>query len=95
MRARLSDDFDLVVAARGEGTVSAVIDGLIGSSVPPGIIPAVTGNLIVYELNIPLEIEDAATLIECAYKFRMIDTIRIAKRVRELWQRRFYPNQSI
>lgn len=81
VRARLSDGFDLVVAVGGDGTVSAVIDGLVGSSVPLGIIPVGTGNLIARELNIPLEIEDAVTLIAGAHKFRKIDAMRIAKRV--------------
>jgi diacylglycerol kinase (ATP) len=81
VRARLNDNFDLVVAAGGDGTVSAVIDGLIGSSVPLGIIPAGTGNLIAHELNIPLAIEDAVALITGAHVFRKIDTMRIGKRV--------------
>jgi diacylglycerol kinase family enzyme len=81
VRARLSDHFDLVVAAGGDGTVSAVIDGLIGTSIPLGIIPAGTGNLIAHELNIPLEIEDAVALIAGAHKSRKIDAMRIGKRV--------------
>jgi diacylglycerol kinase (ATP) len=81
VRARLSDSFDLVVAAGGDGTVSAVIDGLIGSSIPLGIIPAGTGNLIARELNVPLEIEDAVALIAGVHKFRKIDAMRIGKRV--------------
>ena len=54
VRARLRDSFDLVVAAGGDGTISAVIDGLVGSSVPLAIIPDGTGNLIARELNLPL-----------------------------------------
>ncbi|MCX6013557.1 MAG: diacylglycerol kinase family protein [Chloroflexi bacterium] len=81
VRARLSDNFDLVVAAGGDGTVSAIIDGLAGSSVPLGIIPAGTGNMVARELNIPLEIEDAVALIAGAHKFRKIDAMRIGKRV--------------
>ncbi|MFC1989815.1 diacylglycerol/lipid kinase family protein [Chloroflexota bacterium] len=81
VRARLSDGFDLVVAAGGDGTVSAVIDGLVGSSVPLCIIPAGTGNLIARELKVPFEIEDAIALIAGAHKFRKIDAMRIGKRV--------------
>ncbi len=81
VRAQLKHKFDLVVAAGGDGTVSAVIDGLVGSSVPLGIIPAGTGNLLAHELNIPLAIEDAVALITGAHIFRKIDTMRIGKRV--------------
>jgi diacylglycerol kinase (ATP) len=81
VKARLKDGFDLVVAAGGDGTVSAVIDGLIGSPVPLGIIPAGTGNLIARELNLPLEIEAAVALIASAPKTRKIDAMRIGKRV--------------
>lgn len=81
IRARLSDSINLVVAAGGDGTVSAVIDGLIGSSVSLAIIPAGTGNLIARELNIPLGIEDAVTLITGAHTSQKIDAMRIGKRV--------------
>ena len=80
VRTRLAGGFDLVIAAGGDGTVSAVIDGLVGSSVPLGIIPAGTGNLIARELNIPLEIEDAVALIAGSHIFRKIDAMRIGKR---------------
>jgi diacylglycerol kinase (ATP) len=81
VRSRLSESFDLVVAAGGDGTVSAVIDGLVGSSIPLGIIPAGTGNLIARELNVPLEIEDAAALITGAHTSQKIDAMKIGKRV--------------
>jgi len=77
---RLKDSFDLVVAAGGDGTISAVIDGLVGSAVPLGIIPAGTANLLAHELNVPSEIEEAVALITGAHKFRKIDVMRIGKR---------------
>ena len=40
IRARLKNKFDLVVAAGGDGTVSAVINGIVGTTIPLGIIPA-------------------------------------------------------
>ena len=81
VRARLGEGFDLVVSAGGDGTVSAVIDGLVGSTIPLAIIPAGTGNLIARELNVPLEIEAAAALIAGVHKFRKIDAMRIRNRV--------------
>lgn len=81
VRARLGEGFDLIVAAGGDGTVSDVVDGLVGSPIPLAIIPAGTGNLIARELNIPLEIENATALIAGVHKFRKIDAMRIGKRV--------------
>jgi diacylglycerol kinase family enzyme len=63
VKTRLKEKFDVVVAAGGDGTVSAVISGVVGTTVPLGIIPAGTGNLLAHELGIPLEIEDAVALI--------------------------------
>jgi diacylglycerol kinase (ATP) len=80
VRERLVDGFDLVVAAGGDGTVSAVIDGLAGSAVPLGIVPIGTANLIARELNIPLDIDAAVSLIARAPRSRKIDAMRIGER---------------
>ena len=84
IRTKLDQKFDLVVAVGGDGTVSAVIDGLVGKLVPIAIIPSGTGNLVARELNIPLDIEEAVTLVTGAHKFRKIDSMRIGQRVYSL-----------
>lgn len=81
VRARLGEGFDLVVAAGGDGTVSAVVDGLAGSAVPLGIIPTGTANLVARELNIPLVLREAVELIARAPRSRMMDAMRIGSRV--------------
>jgi diacylglycerol kinase (ATP) len=81
VQARLPEGFDLVVAAGGDGTVSDVIDGLVGSSIPLGIIPTGTGNLIARELGIPTEVQEAIELIAGVHRTRHIDAMRIGERV--------------
>jgi diacylglycerol kinase (ATP) len=81
VRSRLADGFDLVAAAGGDGTVSAVIDGLAGTGVPLGIVPMGTANLVARELNIPLDLEEASALIAAPPRMRMLDAMKIADRV--------------
>ena len=80
VRRRLCGGFDLVMAAGGDGTVSAVSDALVGSSIPLGIIPTGTGNLIARELSIPDGVEAAVARIAGAPRARRIDAMRIGKR---------------
>jgi YegS/Rv2252/BmrU family lipid kinase len=80
-RARLGGGFDLFVAAGGDGTVSAVIDGLAGCPIPLGIVPTGTANLVARELNIPLGVDEAVGLIARAEKTRNIDAMRIGDRI--------------
>lgn len=80
VRRRLSEGFGLVVAVGGDGTVSAVCDGLAGSAIPLGIIPTGTGNLLARELQIPDEAEAAVALIAGAPSTRKIDMMRIGQR---------------
>jgi len=81
VRTRLRNGFDLVVAAGGDGTVSAVFDGLLGTSVPLGIIPTGTGNLIAREFGIPTDVDDAVALIVGTPLSMKIDAIKIGMRV--------------
>jgi diacylglycerol kinase family enzyme len=84
VRARLKEGFELVVAAGGDGTVSNVINGLVGTHIPLGIIPAGTANLLAQELKVPLSIEDAIALIIGRHEFKKIDAMKIGPRVYDL-----------
>lgn len=70
----LSSSYDAVVAVGGDGTVMEVANGLVGSSIPMGILPTGTGNDLSKSLNIPSKIDQALSII--AYgKPKYIDAI--------------------
>ncbi len=48
-----AEGYDAVVVAGGDGTIFDVIQGLAGSTVPLGIIPYGTGNVLAQNLKIP------------------------------------------
>jgi YegS/Rv2252/BmrU family lipid kinase len=58
-RQAVLDGVDLVIAAGGDGTVTACASGVAGSQVPLGIVPAGTGNLLALNLGIPLDLDRA------------------------------------
>jgi len=62
-----SDGFDLVVAVGGDGTVNEVAQGLVGTSIPMGIVPMGSGNGLARELGISMNMRKSArTLIDGA-----------------------------
>ena len=63
----------LVVACGGDGTVRSVARGLIGSSVPMGVVPLGTGNLLARNLDIPLDDIDGALRVAMSGSSRAID----------------------
>jgi len=67
---------DLVIGAGGDGTIRVVADGLAGSGIPLGLVPAGTANLLARNLDLPLE-EDAAVEIAFAGHTRTIDLIKL------------------
>lgn len=67
---------DRVIAAGGDGTIRMVADGLAGSGVALGIIPAGTGNLLARNLGIPLD-EASAITMALDDQLRTIDLIKI------------------
>ena len=52
--------FDLVAAVGGDGTVNEVVQGLIGTGTPMGIIPIGSGNGLALEMGIPMNLKKSA-----------------------------------
>lgn len=63
VQAILPERPDVVVVCGGDGTISEVACGLVGSSVPLAILPGGTSNVLARELEIPLAVSEAADLI--------------------------------
>lgn len=63
VRSAIDEGFDTVVAAGGDGTISGVIDGLVHTGLLLGILPVGTVNTLARELDIPLDLESALSLL--------------------------------
>jgi YegS/Rv2252/BmrU family lipid kinase len=74
---------DLVIGAGGDGTIRIVADGLAGTGIAMGLIPAGTANLLARNLNVPLQ-EDAAVEVAVTGSPRTIDLIKITVDDREV-----------
>ena len=79
--------FDTIVAAGGDGTISAVASVLRGSGAVLGILPLGTFNYFARSLDIPLEIADAARLLGTG--------VRRKVRVASINDRTFLNNASL
>ena len=69
--------YSTVIAMGGDGTISAVIRGLVGSDVHLGIIPAGTENDIATSLGIPTDLKEACELIASGHT-RDLDLAQIS-----------------
>jgi diacylglycerol kinase (ATP) len=57
---------DLILVAGGDGTINEVVNGMAGSDVPLGILPAGTANVLANELGLGKTMERAAeSLLNC------------------------------
>lgn len=63
---------DLVIAAGGDGTVTACAAGIAGQPVPLAILPTGTGNLLAVNLGVPLELGRAVE-VACRGADRKLD----------------------
>ena len=55
---------DLILAAGGDGTINEVLNGMVGSEVPLGVLPAGTANVLAVELGIGTRALRAAETLE-------------------------------
>jgi diacylglycerol kinase (ATP) len=77
VREAVKQGFKLVFSAGGDGTLSSVIDGLVGTEIPLVIIPTGTWNALARALDIPLQIDQAIDLVFQDHRIQTIDAIQI------------------
>lgn len=79
VRDAVGRGFDVVVAAGGDGTVSAVANGLVGTDAMLAIIPLGTTNVLARELAVPLELEAACELAAAGAAVAHVDAMRVGE----------------
>lgn len=75
----VTEGYELVVAVGGDGTINEVLNGLIGSDVQLGILPAGTENVLAKERCVPSSLEKAAQFVRDT-PVRKTDVVRVAGR---------------
>lgn len=73
----VKNGYPTVIAMGGDGTISAVIRGIVGSDVQLGIIPGGTANDIAASLGIPEDLKEACALIAAGHT-RDLDLAQIS-----------------
>ncbi|MCR4391527.1 MAG: diacylglycerol kinase family lipid kinase [Candidatus Acetothermia bacterium] len=78
-RAAVAWGASLVVAAGGDGTINEVAQGLVGTTVPLGILPMGSGNDYIRVMGIPKDLSAAAALLAKGH-VRTVDVAEAADR---------------
>ncbi len=79
VRDAVEQGFKLFISAGGDGTLSSVIDGLVGTELPLVIIPTGTWNALARALDIPLRVEPAIDLLFQEHEIRTIDAMQVGQ----------------
>jgi diacylglycerol kinase (ATP) len=69
--------FNVIMAAGGDGTLSAVANGIIGKDAVLAIVPMGTGNGLAKALEIPLDAEKAIGLLGHDYQIDKMDVLEV------------------
>ena len=77
VRNAVQQGFKLFVSAGGDGTLSSVIDGLVGTHIPLIILPTGTWNTVAQIMNIPLQIDPALELVFQEHEIRTVDALQV------------------
>jgi len=77
VRTAAEQGYELFIAAGGDGTVSSVASGLVGTGLPMAIIPAGTVNALARELKIPFDLGEALGLLGRQHAIAEIDALQV------------------
>jgi len=75
-----ADQFDIVVAVGGDGSVNETAAGLIGTQTAMAIIPTGSGNGLARHLGIPLNLKKALEVINAGYE-TVIDSVQLNEHI--------------
>jgi diacylglycerol kinase family enzyme len=67
----IDEGSDLIVAAGGDGTINEVVEGMSGSTVPLGILPGGTANVLANEIGLTGGLELAAEKMATCERMRV------------------------
>jgi diacylglycerol kinase (ATP) len=70
-RDAVAQGYEAIIVCGGDGTIFDVIQGLAGSTVPLGIIPFGTGNVMAQNLHLPRDPVDVARIILSRHPIRV------------------------
>ncbi len=62
-KRQIEEGCDLILAAGGDGTINEIVDGMLHTGVPLGILPGGTANVLAREVHLPIHMGRAASLI--------------------------------
>jgi len=79
VRDAVKRGFRLFISAGGDGTLSSVIDGLVGTQLPLVILPTGTWNALAQALDIPLQLDAAIELLFQDHCIQTIDAMQIGQ----------------
>jgi YegS/Rv2252/BmrU family lipid kinase len=68
----VADGYRIVVAVGGDGTINEVVNGIAGTDVALGVLPAGTMNVFAAELGLPSRLREAWRVIQAGHT-RLID----------------------
>lgn len=62
---------DVLILGGGDGTISSVVDHLVGSEVPLGLLPLGTANSFARSLGLPIDLDEAVNMIAAGHVRRV------------------------
>jgi len=70
-RTALAKQPDMLILGGGDGTISSLVDHIVGSDIPLGLLPLGTANSFARTLGIPFDLDEAINIIAAGHRRRI------------------------